>query len=113
MCQYKTVSVVLSVCRLPPVTECNLLVCPGLARLVCLPRERGPDCVRLTVPAQSVTTWFLSSVDFKENGDTSDVVDHCVIFFPFLSTGSHNCIACLLRAVLDVVGPHDAGDLFV
>ena len=53
------------------------------------------------------------SVDLKENGDASNVINDRVVFFPLLSAGSDYGIASLFRTVFDVVWPDDAGDLFV
>lgn len=53
------------------------------------------------------------SVDFQENCDASYIVDHSVVFFPFLGAGPDDSVASLLRAVLNVVRPDYPGDLLV
>ena len=53
------------------------------------------------------------SINFKENCDARDVVYHSVIFFPLLGTRPHYCVARLLRAILNVVGPDDPGNCLV
>ena len=53
------------------------------------------------------------SINFKENCDARDVVYHSIIFFPLLGTRPHYCVARLLRAILNVVGPDNPGNCLV
>ena len=53
------------------------------------------------------------SVDLQEDSYTRDVVNHRVVFLPFLGAGSDNSVASLLWAILDIVGPDNAGNLLV
>ena len=50
---------------------------------------------------------------FKENRDACDIVDHCVVLFPFLGAGSDNGVASFFWAILYVIGPDDPSDLLV
>jgi hypothetical protein len=52
-------------------------------------------------------------VHLEEDCHTGYIVDHSVIFSPFLGSGSHNCVTCVLWAIFQVEGPNDLGDLLV
>ena len=60
--------------------------------------------------------WRLSkkrSIYLHENYDASDVVDDCVVLFPFLCGRSDKGIACCFRRVLDEKRPNDFCDLLI
>ena len=53
------------------------------------------------------------AVYFQEDGNACDIINCVIVVSPFVSGCSYNCIACLLRAVLKEVRPHDLTDLFI
>ena len=56
---------------------------------------------------------FYISFNFEENRYACNIIDNCVVFFPFLSSCSDDGISGLLRAVLYVVRPYNSGNCFI
>ena len=52
-------------------------------------------------------------IDFQKNCHAGDVVDNRVVFAPSLRSCSNDCVTSLLRAVFQIVRPHNLGDVLV